>query len=119
MVPPTLQSEILKWLHSACQEITKTREQAKMSVCWPSISQQIIEMVNLCLERSKTRYQHPEPLIPSEHSQLPWQHVASDLFERKNSTMMIIIHCLVLVCLTYISDFFTLLCFGFANQLNI
>ena len=57
-----------------------------MLVCWPNISQQITEMANHCPECSKSRYQHPEPLIPSEHPQMPWQHVTSDLFEWKNST---------------------------------
>ena len=48
-------------------------------------------MTRSCVECSKHRVQAPEPLIPSIFPTLPWQRVATDLFEWKGSKYLPIV----------------------------
>ena len=49
---------------------------------WPGINQQIENIVNECIKcNSFQNKQHPESFIPTPITNLPWNEVASDIFE--------------------------------------
>ena len=91
VIPPILQPEILKKLHSGHQGMTKYNQRAKQSVWWPGIQNDINNLVIKCAICCKHRVQHAEPLIPTPLPDRPWQKVATDLFEWKKSNYLLIV----------------------------
>lgn len=91
VIPPSLQSEILRKIHSGHQGLTKCFERAKQSVWWPGIRKQLEETINRCAICSQHRTQHAEPLLPTNFPDYPWQKVASDLFQWKNSSYLLVV----------------------------
>ena len=81
VIPASLRVDMLDRIHAAHQGITKCRERAKHSVWWPGLSRQLEEIVRSCPQCQKHSPLRPEPLIPSQLPQLPWQKVGTDLFE--------------------------------------
>ena len=86
IIPPTLRETMLEKLHSSHQGITKCRERARESVWWPGLSKQLEDRVHKCPECVKAQTQRAQPLKPTPLPHLPWQVVASDLFEWKQAT---------------------------------
>ena len=83
--------EILDKIHTGHQGITKCRERARQSVWWPGLSTQLEELVKTCPECVKAQKQRAQPLVTSTFPELPWQKVATDLFEwRKESYLLIV-----------------------------
>lgn len=91
IVPPPLRKTLLDKLHTGHQGITKCRERARQSVWWPGLSTQLDELVLNCPECVKSQRQRPQPLTPTQLPQLPWQKVATDLFEWKQSTYLLVV----------------------------
>lgn len=74
----------IKGLASAEQELV-------CSVWWPGLSRELEEVVRSCSKCLKERQQSPEPLIPSTFPTLPWQRVATDMFDWKASKYLLIV----------------------------
>ena len=91
VIPPSLREEMLGRIHSAHQGITKCRERARRSVWWPGISQELARVVQNCRECCKAQTQRAQPLTPSPLPELPWQKVATDLFQWKQKTFLLIV----------------------------
>lgn len=91
VIQASLRVEMLDKIHAAHQGITKCRERAKHSVWWPALSRQLEETVKSCPVCRKHSSPRPEPLIPSELPQLPWQKVRTDLFEWNHSTYLLMV----------------------------
>jgi len=91
VIPPPLREEMLGQIHSAHQGISKCRERARRSVWWPGISQELARVVQNCRECCKAQTQRAQPLMPSPLPELPWQKVATDLFQWKQSTFLLIV----------------------------
>ena len=91
VIPSEMRLDILDKLHAGHQGISKCRLLAKQSVWWPGLSAQLEELVRKCRSCSQHQTQRAEPLVPSSLPQLPWQKVAVDLFELKNSTYLLMI----------------------------
>ena len=91
IIPSPLRKEMLKKIHSSHQGITKCRERARQSVWWPGLSTQLNELVQECSECLRTQRQRPQPLKPTPLPQLPWQKVATDLFEWKQGTYLLVV----------------------------
>ena len=91
VIPASLRVDMLDRIHAAHQGITKCRERAKHSVWWPGLSRQLEEAVKSCPECVKHSSLRPEPLIPSQLPQLPWQKVGTDLFEWNKSTYLLVV----------------------------
>ena len=66
------------------------RERAKTSVCWPALSNQLEELVNNCSMCIKERVYRPEPVIPSELPDRPWQKLGVDLLVLKGLTFLLV-----------------------------
>ena len=91
IVPPPLRKTLLHKLHSGHQGITKCRKRARQSVWWPGLSKQLEELVLKCPECVKAQWQRPQPLTPTPLPQLPWQKVATNLFEWKQTTYVLVV----------------------------
>ena len=91
VIPSALQAEVLTQLHVGHQGIQKCRERAKQSVWWPGLSGKIEELVRSCPECIKFQSQRAEPMRPTQLPELPWQRVATDLFEWQKSTYLLIV----------------------------
>ena len=87
IIPASMRLDILDKLHAGHQGITKCRERARVSVWWPGLSKQLEELVKVCPKCVKTQKQRAQPLILSTLPDLPWQKLATDLFEWKRKTI--------------------------------
>ena len=91
VIPQSLQPEILGKLHCRHQGISKCRERARQSVWWPGINKYIEVMISKCLICCKHKQQNTEPLKPTPFPEYPWQKVATDLFEWKKTTDVLVV----------------------------
>lgn len=91
VIPSALQNDILHRLHEGHQGVRKCRERAKQSVWWPGLSSQLEEVVRSCAECVKFQSQRAEPLKPTPLPSLPWQRVATDLFEWEKHIYLLIV----------------------------
>ena len=89
IIPPSLRKTLLDKIHSGHQGITKCREMARQSIWWPGISKQLKELIQSCHECLKAQKQRPQQLTPTLLPTLPWQKVASALFEWKGDTYLL------------------------------
>ena len=88
VIPADLQAEVLTQLHTGHQGIVKSRERARQSVWWPRLSRELEELVRNCSECVKSKTPRAEPLLSTPLPTLPWQRVATDLFEWKKSKII-------------------------------
>ena len=91
VIPPSLREETLGQIHSSHQGISKCRERARQSVWWPGISKELERVVQRCTECCKAQSQRAQPLVPTPLPELPWQKVATDLFQWKQKTFLLVI----------------------------
>ena len=91
VIPASMRLEILDKIHTGHQGIKKCRERACQSVWWPGLSRQLEELVKNCPECVKAQKQRAQPLITSSFPDLPWQKVATDLFEWKREHYLLIV----------------------------
>ena len=90
VIPSSMRLEILDKIPEGHQGITKRRERAKSSIWWPGISREIQDLVQQCRVCALQRDNKPEPLIKTPLPDRPWQVVATDLFELKASTTLLL-----------------------------
>ena len=91
VIPTEMRKEVLVQLHAGHQGISKCRLLARQSVWWPGMSSDIEKMVKTCTECIKCAVPQVEPLLSSPMPTLPWQKVATDLFEWKGAVYLLII----------------------------
>ena len=91
VIPLSLRGEILDRIHSGHQGITKCRARAQQAVWWPGMSRKIEEIVRNCATCAKKNKPHAEPMIPTSLTEYPWQKVATDLMQYKNSMYLLVI----------------------------
>ena len=91
VIPASLQADVLDKLHSGHQGITKCRQRARDSLWWPGIGRQLEERVRNCQVCTMHRFQPAEPLIPSTLPEYPWERIATDLFEWKKSSYLLLV----------------------------
>ena len=81
IIPADLQANVLRQLHSSHQGI----------VWWPQLSKKLEEVVKRCPECVKHQPPSIEPHLSTPLPSLPWQRVATDLFEWKKSNYLVIV----------------------------
>ena len=91
VVPKSLQNVTLQKLHSGHQGMERCRLRALSSVWWPGLTNDIRHMILHCPECLKKSTPPSEPMIPSKLPDYPWQKVASDLFELKGVTYLLVV----------------------------
>ncbi|XP_060064739.1 uncharacterized protein K02A2.6-like [Ylistrum balloti] len=91
VIPSSMRAEVLQKLHEGHQGIVKCRERAKNSVWWPGLSREIEDIVKTCPSCLKHRIERPEPLMPTDFPDRPWQKLGSDLFYWKGVNYLLVI----------------------------
>ena len=91
IIPPSLRRDMLARIHTGHQGIVKCRERARQSMWWPGMSKELEDLVKNCPECCKAQRQRAQPLTPAVLPELPWQKVATDLFDWKQRTYLIIV----------------------------
>ena len=80
-----LRDKMLQALYDAHQGIVKMRERARTSLWRQKLGDDIERIASLCVTCAHRRTLHVEPLLPSPLPDVPWQKVATDLFEYDGS----------------------------------
>ena len=91
MIPESHRPVSLAKLHTSHLGKTKTTLRARMCVFWPGISKDIAKMIEKCEVYHKYQDKQPQeqitsPPIPNS----PWHTIASDLFEFRGKTNLIV-----------------------------
>ena len=80
MIPPNLRTEMLGSIHTGHLGLNKCQEQAKISVWWSKISQEIDDFIKRCEFCNCHRAANPnESLKPTPLLVRPWQKVGTDI----------------------------------------
>ena len=92
VIPRDMRPQILEILHKPHLGIVRTKQRARDAVYWPGMNKQIEDLISKCDICIKHRSrQQKEPMTIHEIPQLPWEKVATDLFEYKGSHFMVIV----------------------------
>lgn len=92
VVPEAERTSILETLHESHQGIQKCLENAKESVWWPSLKEELENLITACEECQRNKpTQRYEPLKPSELPRRPWEKLAADLCQVNNKTFLIVV----------------------------
>ena len=91
VVPSSMRQETLEKIHSGHQGIVRCRLRVSSSVWWPGVSREVEEFIKSCPACLKTTPPSREPLLPTELPDHPWERVATDLFELKQSSYLLVV----------------------------
>ena len=91
VVPRQMQDETIRKLHQGHQGIQRCRLRAQSAVWWPGLSKQISDFVGKCPECCRDALPQREPLMTSTLPDYPWQKAATDLFELKGTTYLVVV----------------------------
>ena len=82
VIPSKLRTDMLNRLHESHQCTTTCLDNAHTCIWWPSITREVKEMVNSCMECRETHpAQRQAPLKPTEIPSCPWEKVSVDRCE--------------------------------------
>ena len=82
VVPTTLRKEVLRQVHGSHLGLNACYRRAKETVYWPGITAELKQVVMACEPcRKYDRRQTREPMKTRDIPNLPWEMVASDLFQ--------------------------------------
>ena len=94
-----MQTEIKERLHSSNVGVQGCLRRARETVYWPNMNADIEDYIGRCPTcNSIQRSQAKEPMIAHAIPELPWKHVACDLFECDGADYVVLVD--------YYSDFF-------------
>lgn len=92
VVPPSMRSAMLAQIHESHLGIVKCKQRGKESLYWPGMHKHIEELVNDCPACSEVDRTPPkEPLKPTKTPSMPWEEVASDIFEWNSEHYLIVV----------------------------
>ena len=87
-----MRKDIKNRIHRGHLGIARCRSRARQVVFWPRMSAEIEEMISRCSTCQEHRsYQPKEKMVSHSVPNAPWAKVASDLFEYKKSTYVLIV----------------------------
>ena len=89
VIPANMRQVTLEKIHQGHQGILRCRMRVSISVWWPGVSKEMDNFVKSCPVCQKTANPNKEPLISTPLPSHPWERVASDLFELKDSTYLL------------------------------
>lgn len=92
VIPPVLRKELKERLHAAHLGFDSMIRRARSCIFWPRISQEIKDLANACeacqaLKPMNSR----ETLMQQPVEELPWEKVASDLFELNGRQYLLLV----------------------------
>ena len=89
VIPLSLRQATLEKVHHGHQGILRCRMHVSTSVWWPGVSKEMENFIKSCPVCQKTTTPNKEPLIITPLPSHPWECIATDLFELKNSTYLL------------------------------
>ena len=93
-VPESLQPEMLSRLHEGHQGINTSQNRACLTLYWPSIDQDIHDMIDNCQHCQDRLPSNPQEPIQSEpRPTRPFQHVAADFAQYRGNQFLITVDC--------------------------
>ena len=93
-VPESLRPEMLSRLHEGHQGITRSQNRARLTLYWPSIDQDIRDMVDNCQHCQDRLPSNPqEPIQSKPRPSRPFQHVAADFAQYGGCQFLITVDC--------------------------
>ena len=99
VVPTSMQTDIKERIHSSHVGVHGCLRRARDTVYWPNMNADFESYISRCSTcNSIQRSQAKEPMIAHAIPELPWQHVACDLFECDGADYVVLVD--------YYSDFF-------------
>ena len=91
IVPSALRSKVLQVLHSSFMGITKTLDRARSTFFWVGISKDIENVIGNCKVCKKYAKRQPKECLGHvQDISEAWESTATDLFEFKGNTYLII-----------------------------
>lgn len=91
VIPKILQTDILGQVHAGHQGLQKCFARASQTVWWPGMRKHLEDTVNKCHICLEHRVNNAEPLKPTLPTERPWQKVASDLFDWKQTPYLLVV----------------------------
>ena len=91
VVPHSMRDEILGKLHTGHQGIQRCRLRLATSVWWPGVSKEIEQFIKSCPECQKKTAPHTEPLLQPALPRHPWEKLATDLFQLKGKSYLLVV----------------------------
>jgi hypothetical protein len=91
VIPASFRQATLEALHSGYLGVEKCRSKSRTAVWWPKIGADIAHYVALCWTCVHWAKDRAEPLQSSPLPELPWQKVATDLFELDGKHYVVVV----------------------------
>lgn len=92
VVPPSIREHMLKLIHQSHLGIVKSKQRACDVLYWPGMSSETEQMVKNCGKCADFQNRLPrQPLKPTETPDLPFEEVASDLFEFEGNHYVLLV----------------------------
>ncbi|CAJ1066454.1 Transposon Ty3-G Gag-Pol poly [Xyrichtys novacula] len=92
VVAPTMRAHMLKLIHQSHLGMVKSKQRAREVLYWLGMSAEIENMIRNCCKCAEIQNRLPrEPLKPTETPELPFEEVASDLFEFEGKHYIILV----------------------------
>ena len=90
VVPQGLRRETLQKIHQGHQGIKKCRHRVLSAVWWPGVTREVEDFVKACPDCQRATLTTTEPLLPTSLPNHSWERVASDLFDLKGITYLLV-----------------------------
>ena len=95
IIPDEKREEILKQIHEGHLGLNKCQMQAKETVYWPGLNDQIEQLIlncQLCLKYSRLKNKDtPHTALGHEVPPVPWSNVATDIFHYESQPYLLIV----------------------------
>lgn len=92
IIPENMKSEMLHKIHEGHLGIEKCKRRARDVMWWHGMSADIERLVGACEVCAERRAAPPrEPLLPQDQPDLPWQFLATDLFQVKDKHYLLVV----------------------------
>ena len=92
IVPYAMRKEMLQRIHEGHQGIERCKNRARDVLFWPAMSKQIEDMVQRCdICKHYQKSNAKEPMIKPDLPVRPWEKIATDLFEYKNKSYLLVV----------------------------
>ena len=92
VVTPTMREHMLRLIYQSHLGTVKSKQRAREALYWPGMSAQIEEVVRNCSLCADFQNKLPrQPLKPTETPHLPFEKVASDLFEFEGKQYILLV----------------------------
>ncbi|KAF7648893.1 hypothetical protein LDENG_00150510 [Lucifuga dentata] len=92
VVLPILQQHMLGFIHQSHLGIVKSKQRAREVLYWPGMNAEIENMIRNCSKCAEFQNKLPrQPLKPTETPELPFEEVASDIFEFEGKHYLLLV----------------------------